>query len=149
MHINQESPKQADIIALLGQLDAYCAALYPAESNHLMDIESLTGPDVVFLAPRDDAAGLLGCGAFVERSDYAEVKRMMVDPASRGQAVGGKLLAEIARRAQQAGYTSLKLETGISQPEAIGLYLRDGFVHRAPFGDYQADPLLLFMEKPL
>ena len=149
MHINQESPKQADIIALLGQRDADCAALYPAESNHLMDIESLTGPDVVFLAARDEHAGLLGCGAFVDRGDYAEVKRMMVDPASRGQGVAGKLLAEIARRAQQAGYTSLKLETGISQPEAIGLYLRDGFSYRAPFGDYGLDPLSLFMEKPL
>jgi putative acetyltransferase len=149
MHIQQESPNQADIVALLGQLDAYCAALYPAESNHLMDIASLSGADVVFLAARDAAAGLLGCGAFVGRGDYAEVKRMMVAPASRGQGVGGALLAEIARRARVAGFTSLKLETGISQPEAIALYERDGFVYRAPFGDYRPDPLSLFMEKPL
>ncbi len=149
MHIDQEFPQQSDIIALLAQLDAYCGALYPAESNHLMDIGALAGPDVVFLAARDENAHLLGCGAFVDRGTYAEVKRMMVDPASRGQGVGGKLLAEIERRAKAAGYTSLKLETGISQPEAIGLYERDGFTYRAPFGDYQPDPLSLFMEKPL
>lgn len=149
MNITQESPNQADIIAMLGQLDAYCASLYPAESNHLMDIASLLEPGVVFLAARDAQARLLGCGAFVARGEYAEVKRMMVDPASRGQGVGGRLLAEIARRAREAGFASLKLETGISQPEAIGLYERDGFVYRAPFGAYQIDPLSLFMEKPL
>lgn len=149
MHITQENPKQADIIALLGQLDAYCAALYPAESNHLMDIDALTGPEVLFLAARDAHGRLLGCGAFVDRGTYAEVKRMMVAPASRGQGVGGQLLAQIARRASEAGFGSLMLETGISQPEAIGLYERDGFVRRSPFGDYQLDPLSLFMEKPL
>ena len=149
MNINQESPRQADIVALLEELDAYFGALYPAESNHLMDIDALTGPDVVFLAARDEDGRLLGCGAFVDRGAYAEVKRMVVAPASRGQGAGGKLLAEIVRRATLAGFDRLKLETGISQPEAIGLYERDGFVYRAPFGDYQSDPLSLYMEKPL
>ncbi|MES2317815.1 MAG: GNAT family N-acetyltransferase [Pseudomonadota bacterium] len=149
MNIIQESPKQADIIALLEELDAYFGALYPAESNHLMDVDSLTGPEVVFLTARDAHGQLLGCGAFVDRGSYAEVKRMVVAPASRGQGAGGKLLAEIVQRARQAGFGSLMLETGISQPEAIGLYERDGFVYRAPFGDYQPDPLSHFMEKTL
>lgn len=149
MHITQENPKQADIMALLAQLDAYCAALYPAESNHLMDIDALTCPEVVFLAARDAHGRLLGCAAYVGQGDYAEVKRMMVDPASRGQGVGAALLEQIAQRARGAGFGSLKLETGISQPEAIGLYQRAGFVGRAPFGQYQIDPLSLFMEKRL
>jgi len=149
MNIKQESPDQGDVIALLNALDAYCGALYPAESNHLMDIASLMGPEVVFLVARGDDGCLLGCGAYVDRGDYAEVKRMMVDPASRGQGVGGKLLAEITQRARAAGFTSLKLETGIYQPEAIGLYERDGFVQRGPYGDYPLDPLSLFMEKRL
>ncbi len=149
MKINTESPQQADIIALLEQLDAYFADLYPAESNHLMDIASLMGPEVVFLAARDEAGGLLGCAAFVDRGDYAEVKRMVVTPASRGLGVGGQLLAQIVARARAAGFTSLKLETGISQPEAIGLYERDGFLYRPPFGDYVLDPLSLYMEKAL
>ena len=149
MIITQESPRQPDIIAMLEQLDAYFAALYPAESNHLMDIASLTGPEVTFLVARDAAGKLAGCGAFVDRGDYAEVKRMVVDPASRGKGIGGLLMGEIARRARDAGFASLKLETGISQPEAIGLYRRDGFADIAPFGDYQPDPLSIFMEKRL
>lgn len=149
MNITQESPKQPDIIAMLEALDAYFAALYPAESNHLMDIDSLTGPEVTFLTARDDGGTLHGCGAFVNRGDYAEVKRMVVDPASRGKGTGALLLAEIARRARDAGFACLRLETGISQPEAIGLYRRDGFTDIAPFGDYAIDPLSIFMEKRL
>ena len=149
MHIQTETPRQPDVIAMLERLDAYCADLYPAESNHLMDVDSLTQSDVVFLVARDPDGRALGCGAYVDRGGYGEVKRMYVDPASRGKGVGGKLLAEIARRARAAGLASLMLETGISQPEAIGLYERDGFIRCAPFGDYQPDPLSLFMVKRL
>jgi putative acetyltransferase len=149
MIITKESPRQPDIIALLEQLDAYFAQLYPAESNHLMDIESLTGSDVTFLTARDANGKLAGCGAFVNRGEYAEIKRMVVDPAARGQGIGGLLMAAIVERARAAGFSSLKLETGISQPEAIGLYRRDGFTDIAPFGDYQPDPLSIFMEKRL
>jgi putative acetyltransferase len=149
MIITQESPDQPDIIAMLDQLDAYCGELYPAESNHLMGIASLLLPGVVFLVARDASGRAVGCGAYVERGNYAEVKRMYVDPSQRGQGTGGKLLADIARRAGAAGMASLKLETGIYQPEAIGLYERSGFVRCAPFGRYQPDPLSLFMERAL
>ena len=149
MQIAAESPKQTAVIAMLDQLDAYCAALYPAESNHLMDIDSLTRSEVTFLVARDGAGRAVGCGAVVAREGYGEVKRMFVDASQRGKGVGGLLLAELARRAATAGLPCLRLETGIHQPEAIGLYQRDGFVRRAPFGDYQLDPLSIFMEKAL
>lgn len=149
MNILQESPNQADVIAMLDKLDAYCGELYPAESNHLMDIASLMQDGVVFLVARDAQGRAAGCGAYVGRGDYAEVKRMFVEPDTRGQGVGRKLLGEIARRAKADGLPVLMLETGIHQPEAIGLYERAGFVRRAPFGDYQLDPLSLFMARTL
>jgi putative acetyltransferase len=149
MQIAQEHPDQPDIVAMLAQLDAYFGALYPAESNHLMDVRSLCLPGVVFLVARDGAGRALGCGALVARGDYAEVKRMFVAPAARGQGAGGRLLAEIVARARAAGFASLKLETGIKQPEAIALYERDGFAYCAPFGDYVPDPLSHFMSKEL
>ena len=149
MNINQESPDQPDVIAMLSRLDAYCGELYPLESNHLMDLAALMRADVVFLVARDERGHACGCGAYVERGDYAEVKRMYVEPFARGQGAGRKLLAEIARRAKAAGLSALMLETGIYQPEAIGLYEREGFLRRSPFGDYQPDPLSLFMARVL
>ncbi len=149
MNIQKESPNQPEIIAMLEQLDAYFGELYPAESNHLMDVASLMQPEVVFLVARNGQGRAVGCGAYVNRGGYAEVKRMYVDPSQRGQGVGGLLMTAIIEGARSAGLPHLRLETGISQPEAIGLYERDGFLRIAPFGDYLEDPLSIFMEKPL
>jgi putative acetyltransferase len=149
MIINTETPDQPEVRSMLARLDAYCAALYPAESNHLMDIESLMQDGVLFLVARDVDGSAVGCAALVNRDGYGEVKRMFVDERKRGLGTGRKLLDHLAMFARMAGLGVLRLETGIHQPEAIGLYERAGFVRRAPFGDYAQDPLSLFMEKRL
>ena len=42
----------------------------------------------------------------------------------------------------------LRLETGIYQPEALGLFFAEGFVRCGAFADYSAhDPFSIFMEK--
>jgi len=134
---------------MLARLDAYCAALYPAESNYLMDIASLMQGDVLFLVARDVDGAAVGCAALVNKQEYGEVKRMFVDERKRGLGTGRKLLEHLVMFARMSGLSVLRLETGIHQPEAIGLYERLGFERRAPFGDYREDPLSLFMEMPL
>jgi putative acetyltransferase len=149
MIINTETPNQPDVVAMLERLDAYCAALYPAESNHLMDLSSLMQDDVLFLVARDIDGSAVGCAALVNRDGYGEIKRMFVDERRRGLGAGCQLLEHIALFASMAGLRHLKLETGIHQPEAIGLYERCGFARCAPFGEYRPDPLSVFMEKSL
>lgn len=143
-----EHPDQPDIVALLREADAYYATLYPAESNHLLDIASLQRPDATFMAARRDGV-LLGFGAVVDRGDYAEIKRMYVAPAARGLKLGRAILDALERHAMSLGRRLVRLETGISQPEAIGLYRSAGYGDIAPFGGYGPDPLSLFMEKRL
>jgi len=41
----------------------------------------------------------------------------------------------------------IRLETGVRQPESLGLYRRLGYRQRGPFGAYRADPLSTFFEK--
>ena len=149
MIINTETPDQPEVRAMLEKLDAYCAALYPAESNHLMDIASLMQGDALFLVARDVDGAAVGCAALVNRQEYGEVKRMFVDERKRGLGTGRKLLEHLVMFARMSGLSVLRLETGIHQPEAIGLYERLGFERRAPFGDYREDPLSLFMEMRL
>ncbi|MCD2518053.1 GNAT family N-acetyltransferase [Massilia sp. G4R7] len=149
MIINAETPDQPEVRAMLEQLDAYCASLYPAESNHLMDIDSLLQGDVLFLVARDVDGKAVGCAALVNRGSYGEVKRMFVDTARRGLGTGAQLLEHLEMFARMSGIRGLKLETGIHQPEAIRLYERAGYLRGEPFGDYNADPLSLFMEKNL
>ncbi len=52
-------------------------------------------------------------------------------------------------RGEELGLSAIRLETGISQPEAIGLYRKAGFVEIEAFAPYKPDPLSLFMEKVL
>jgi putative acetyltransferase len=144
--INAETPDQPEVRDMLARLDAYCAALYPAESNHLLDVASLMQGDVLFLVARDVDGAAVGCAALVNRQAYGEVKRMFVDERRRGLGTGRKLLEHLVMFARMSGLSVLRLETGIHQPEAIGLYERMGFERRAPFGDYREDPLSLFME---
>jgi putative acetyltransferase len=147
--IARESPRQADVAVLIRQSDILMAALYPAESNHLVDIDALAQPHVHVLVAREEGRAL-GCGAFVLGADgQAEMKRVFVDPTARGKGVARAIMAALEREAVSLGVTLMQLETGIRQPEAIALYRKFGYVERGPFGAYQPDPLSLFMEKRL
>ncbi len=149
MIIKTESPDQPEVRSMLARLDAYCATLYPAESNHLMDIDSLMRGEVLFLVARDVDGGAVGCAVLFNRDGYGEVKRMFVDERRRGLGAGRQLLEHLALFAGMAGVRTLKLETGIRQPEALSLYEGFGFVRCGPFGEYGNDPLSVFMEKRL
>jgi putative acetyltransferase len=83
------------------------------------------------------------------KGEYAEIKRMYVMPEFRGLQLGRRLLEELEVWARDAGLKLARLETGIAQPEALGLYERAGYQRRGPFGSYPEDPLCVFMEKSL
>ncbi|SIQ11306.1 putative acetyltransferase [Rhizobium sp. RU20A] len=144
-----EPARQSAVIGLLEQSDRYMEALYPPESNHLVDIAALEKPQVRFHVARHEGR-IVGCAALVLAGDgTAEIKRMFVDPAARGLKIGRLLMEALAATATGEGLSAIRLETGIHQPEAIGLYRSGGYVEIAPFGDYKPDPLSLFMEKTL
>lgn len=145
----RESPRQADVGRLLAALDAYQSALYPAESNHLLDVDALAAPAVRFFVARRDGAAL-GCAALrIDPERYGELKRMYVTPEARGMSLGRRLLERVEAEARREGLECLRLETGIHQPEALGLYRSAGYREREPFGGYARDPLSVFMEKRL
>jgi putative acetyltransferase len=147
--ISAERPDQPDVVRLLEARDAFSAALYPAESNHTLDLAELLRPEVsFFVARRDDAA--VGCGALVCGGDQAgEVKSMFVDEAARGTGAGLALLERIEAEARAAGLPVLRLETGVDSTAARRLYEQAGYRYVEPFAPYRADPFSVFMEKPL
>ncbi len=149
MHIAIESPDQPDIAALIADLDAYQLTLYPAESVYALDIASLKRPNVRFAVARDAAGTAVGCGAVVITPGYAELKRMYVQPARRGQGVAGRVLALLETEALSAGCTRLTLETGPCQEAALALYARRGYERCGKYGDYGDDPYSVFMHKRL
>jgi len=147
--IRPEPPDQPDVLALIQAADAYANSLYPPESNHLLDIASLSVPAVTFLVVRDGAEAV-GCGAILrDTRGWGEVKRMYVPPDQRGRGVGRQLLAKVEVLARGSRLSLLRLETGIHNSEALALYRRAGFAECAAFGDYAPDALSVFMEKRL
>lgn len=66
----------------------------------------------------------------------AEIKRMYVVPAERGRGHARRVLAHLEETAAAAGYEALVLETGLRQPEAIGLYTSAGYQPITGFGFY-------------
>ncbi len=148
--VERADPRLPQITELVRELDRYMEALYPAESNHLLDIEALAAPDIRFFAVRMDG-GYCGCGAIrVHGQDYAEVKRIFVAPSARGHGIARHILARLEDETRNLGLSLLRLETGIYQPEALALFAAMGFAKCGPFGDYPADdPMSVFMEKKL
>ena len=145
--IAAEPADQPEVHALLRQSDAYHAALYPAESNHLIDVAALAAPNVRFVVARRGSAAV-GCGALVVGADgEAELKRMFVAPEARGLKIGSRLLEALEAAGKAEGVRVIRLETGVRQPESLALYRRHGYTERGPFGAYARDPLSTFFEK--
>ncbi len=71
----------------------------------------------------------------------AEIKRMYVGPAVRGQGLARVMLAHLERTAAEAGAEAMILETGTAQPEAMALYESSGYTRIPSFGYYKDEPL--------
>jgi putative acetyltransferase len=150
VRIVMEPPDQPETEALLEQLDQYLMALYPPQSNHILDVAALKAADIRFFVARREAAAI-GCGALrLDADGYGEIKRMYVSPAARGLGLGKMLLAAIEAEARRQRLHTLRLETGIHQPEALALYISAGYRETGAFGDYPArDPVSRFFAKRL
>ncbi len=154
--IRAESPDQPEVRALLEELDAYLAGLYPPDHNHILDVKALLAQHVYFVVARRDGDAV-GCGAVrvmppepaTDGKPYGEIKRMYVHPLARGQGIARAVLEKLETRLLGRGIQLATLETGDCQPEALRLYEQSGFTQRPPFGGYEANPTSLFYAKQL
>ncbi len=73
-------------------------------------------------------------------TNTAEIKRMYVTHARRGEGLARLMLAHLEQTAAAAGAEVMVLETGTAQPEAIGLYVSGGYVSIPSFGHYKDSP---------
>jgi ribosomal protein S18 acetylase RimI-like enzyme len=148
VQITPERPDGPAAASLILELEAVLAPLYPAASRHGYSIEKLLAQGVTFFVTRVDGAPA-GCGGVQAYPGYAEVKRMYVRPAYRGQGLARHMLDRLAKHARGQGLSLLRLETGIHQVDAIRLYERYGFRRVGPFGEYRDDPNSMFFEMDL
>lgn len=142
-----ERPDQAEVVALIEELDAFQTALYPAESNHCVEVAALCDAAVSFVVARREGVAV-GCGAvMMDERGWGELKRMFTRPELRGLGIARGVLRRLEERALEAGVGLLRLETGIHSADALRFYERAGFERCVAFGDYGPDPFSVFMEK--
>ena len=90
----------------------------------------------------------MGCGAIKEyASNTMEIKRMYTSPESRGKGIATKVLTELEIWATELSYEKCILETGKKQPEAIGLYKKNGYKLIPNYGQYAEIKNSLCFEK--
>jgi GNAT superfamily N-acetyltransferase len=147
--ITQERPDAADASILIEELEAHLDPLYPRQSRHGLSVDQLMAEAVAFFVLRSDGIPAACGGVKFIDAEYGELKRMYVRPQFRGLGFGKMMLHHLADYARSNGIVLLRLETGIHQREAIGLYERMGFQRVPPFGNYKEDPLSQFYEKLL
>jgi len=147
--ITPERPDTDDARMLIGELESHLAPYYPATSRHGYSVEKLIKQGVAFFVTRhnDNPAGCGGVQFFGK--EYGELKRMFVRPQFRGLGLAKLMLEHLEAYAREHHIPVMRLETGIHQKEAIGLYLRMGYDSCPPFGEYIDDPLSRFFEKKI
>lgn len=80
----------------------------------------------------------VGCGGFKPYDQTtAEIKRMYVKPEYRGQGIARRIIAELERWTQERGFSTVILETGRKQAEAIRLYTQNGYRQIENYAPYQ------------
>lgn len=148
--IAQERPDTPELAAMIAELTQILSHPdYPPTSIHGYSVQKLIDQGVAFFVLRE-AGFAAACGGIQLFGDeYAELKRMYVRPQFRGRGYAKQMLEALAAHARGRGVTLLRLETGMHQREAIGLYESWGFTRRGPFGGYLDDPVSVYMERRL
>ena len=109
--------------------EAYYSRIVGGEANRRAYIPYNASdgiPDVVLAFCGEQAVGCAGLKRYSDTD--AEVKRVWVDPAYRGQGVASGLMDRIEDKARKMGFRRVVLQTRPIMPDAVALYTKRGYV---------------------
>jgi DNA-binding MarR family transcriptional regulator len=136
--IDVEDPGTEDARWCIGQYYAELAERFEGgfdAGNMPIPVSDFSPPSGLLLVARLHGRPV-GCGALRHHAGgNTDVKRMWVSPEVRGLGLGRRLLAELERRAGEAGATTIRLETNRVLAEAISMYRRYGYQEVEPFNE--------------
>ena len=135
IHLTRTDSDNKDFIHLVKLLDAELAVLDGEEHAFYAQLNKTDKIKHVIVAYENDKP--ISCGAIREYSPaIMEVKRMYTIPGSRGKGIATKILNELEKWASELSYHKCILETGKRQPDAIGLYQKNGYKPIPNYGKY-------------
>ena len=124
-----------NFIELVKSLDAYLKITDGEDHEFYNQYNSIDTLNHVIVAYMDDA--FVGCGSIKRyNKDTVEIKRMYVNPKSRGLGIATNVLKELELWAKELGCKKCILETGIRQVEAVSLYKKNRYKLIPNYGQY-------------
>ena len=147
-----EDPAGPEAAQLTAELSAELGARYDDDGGGAFVPADAAVPRSAFVIARVEGRAV-GCGAVVPHDPaqphMAEIKRMFVKAEERGKRVSTDILHKLEELAGSFGYTIVRLETGLLQPEAIHLYVKSGYTRIARYGRYAQNPMSACFQKKL
>ena len=124
-----------DFRALVRELDAWLAYIDGADHAFYATLNKIDKIRNAIVAYDDNNP--VGCGAVRELTPgVMEVKRMYTLPDHRKKGIAKAILTELEKWSREMGYEKCVLETGKRQPEAIDLYVGQGYRTTKNYGQY-------------
>jgi GNAT superfamily N-acetyltransferase len=156
IEIRQVRFDDPDALQLIEEVQAEYTERYGGPDEGPVDPSMFDPPDgAFFVGYYEDRP--VAMGGWRRRPDVqaldgtsaTEIKRMYVHADVRRHGIARQLLAHLELTARYAGSDVMVLETGIEQPEAISLYIREGYTTVMPFGHYKDSPKARYYGKRL
>jgi putative acetyltransferase len=124
-----------DFINLVKYLDAELAERDGSDHYFYAQFNKIN--KIKYVAVAYENGKPVGCGALKEYGpNTMEIKRMYTALESRGKGIASRVLTELEKWANELSYEKCILETGKKQPEAIGLYNKNGYKRIPNYGPY-------------
>lgn len=111
--------------------------------------DAFTPPDGVFFVALAGGEPVAFAGLHEIAPAVGEIKRMFVSQPYRRLGVGRALLAALEAEAVRAGHRTLRLETGVMQPEAVAMYEALGYRRIPCYGQWAENPPSICFERSL
>ncbi len=135
VEIKRTNSDNPDFVELVKLLDEELAKRDGEDHPFYAQFNKIDKIKYVVLAYENENA--VGCGAIKEyEPGKMEIKRMFVLPKHRKNGIAAKVLSELENWARELFHTKCILETGKKQPEAIGLYKKNGYKLIPNYGQY-------------
>jgi GNAT superfamily N-acetyltransferase len=148
IRIIRTNSEDQDFVQLVRHLDADLAERDGEDHSFYAQFNKIDKIKHAVVTYEDDRP--VGCGAIKEYApDTMEIKRMYTLPESRGKGIASKILRELEAWAVELSYKKCILETGKKQPEAIGLYKKNGYQIIPNYGQYAEIENSICFEKPI
>jgi len=145
VELRPATPSDPIVVALTNDQQAELGALYGVEDQPLDALQA----DIGFIVLLVDGTPVGCVGLQPVSPGLGEIKRMYVVPPARGRGLSRLLLAQVESLARSQGLTTLRLETGTRQHEAMALYTRHGYTPIALYPPYENDPFSRCFAKTL